>query len=55
MKKWDNFFGSKLNSVLLIILIVLLVMVLLYMRKNKEAYEENNYLFNNLDNIEQVY
>lgn len=55
MKKWDNFFGSKLNSVLLIILIILLVIVLVYMRKNKEAYEENNYIFNKMNNIEQIY
>ncbi|MEK7228040.1 MAG: hypothetical protein AAB681_01645 [Patescibacteria group bacterium] len=38
-KYW--FFGSKLNSVLLIVLIVLMVFALKEMRKNQDYYKEN--------------
>lgn len=38
-KYW--FFGSKLNSVLLVVLIVLMVVALKEMRKNQEYYKQN--------------
>ena len=34
----NNFFGSKLNSVLLVVLIILMVIALKFMFKNKEVY-----------------
>lgn len=34
----NNFFGSKLNSVLLLVLIVLMIIALIMMSKNKEMY-----------------
>lgn len=34
----DNFFGSKLNTFLLLILIVLMVLALIFMYKNKDVY-----------------
>lgn len=38
MKDWNNFFGSKLNSVLLLILIVLMSLALRVMYKNPSLY-----------------
>lgn len=38
MKDWNNFFGSKLNSVLLLILIVLMSLALRVMYKNPSVY-----------------
>ena len=34
----DNFYGSKLNTVLLLVLIVLMIAAILVMRENKEVY-----------------
>ncbi|MFA6397904.1 MAG: hypothetical protein WDK96_03640 [Candidatus Paceibacterota bacterium] len=34
----NNFFGSKLNSILLLVLIILMVVALVFMYKNKELY-----------------
>jgi len=34
----DNFFGSKLNTVLLLVLIVLMVIAICMMKRNKDAY-----------------
>lgn len=38
MKDWNNFFGSKLNSVLLLILIILMSLALRIMYKNQAVY-----------------
>jgi hypothetical protein len=38
MKDWNNFFGSKLNSVLLLILIILMSLALRVMYKNPAVY-----------------
>ena len=46
----QNFFGSKLNSVLLLILIVLMVFALRIMLKDKETYVP----FTSDDNKEEV-
>ncbi|MEN9338519.1 MAG: hypothetical protein RI945_244 [Candidatus Parcubacteria bacterium] len=41
MKKWNNFFGSKLNTVLLLVLIILMIVALRYMYANPEVYRQN--------------
>ncbi len=38
MKKWNNFYGSIFNSILLLILICLMIVALYYMRQNPDIY-----------------
>lgn len=52
MKDWNNFFGSKLNSVLLLILIVLMSLALRVMYKNPAVYIDP--LFGNTESKELV-
>ncbi len=48
-KYW--FFGSKLNSVLLIVLIVLMVIAIKQMYKNQEFYKQNIVVKDNTDSV----
>ena len=50
----NNFFGSKLNSVLLLILIILMVVVLWFMFQNKETYLPKSIKDNNNENVIRV-
>ncbi len=42
MKKWNNFYGSIGNTILLLILIGLMVTALIYMKQNPDVYFPGN-------------
>lgn len=41
MKKYNKFFGSTINTVLLLILIALMITAILYMKQNPDIYFPN--------------
>ena len=41
MKKWNNFYGSIANTILLLILIGLMITVIIYMKQNPDVYFPN--------------
>ncbi len=42
MKKWNKFYGSIGNTMLLLVLIALMIIVIIYMKQNPEVYFPEN-------------